>query len=48
MLNYGKVTLGGSKSFANLIVIQKVKPMTIGRINPGPLSLSYDVQGQEL
>jgi hypothetical protein len=34
MLNYGNVTIGNSKNLTVVIVIQKVDPMTHGRINP--------------
>jgi hypothetical protein len=34
MRNYGNVTIVNSKTLMGLIVIQKVKPMTRGRVNP--------------
>jgi hypothetical protein len=37
MLHYGNVTIGNSKILTALIVIQKVNPMTRGRINPATL-----------
>jgi hypothetical protein len=48
MLNSGNVTIGDSKSLTNLIVIQKVNPMTrlVVFIQTDDIILSYDFLAQ--